>query len=159
MTQVKALVVYPINVSFELEPETAQLSPADLQDYLWKKILHQADRWVDNGDVAPVIVSCSEPGVVVRGAELSTGVDNPETQADWTLLALQTLQKTQQSLRPALAARAVLKPSALADKITKLDQELSQVLKDLIAAISPNVDIVAYVNGEAEEEADLNDSE
>ncbi len=130
MTHIKALVVYPVNISFELPTE--HVAKEQLTDFIWKNILTQADKQIFTGTVAPVIVS-SDPEIP---ALYQVFQEKLETQADWTLLALQTLQKIQPILQTALTAKAVLKPT-ISDKLVKLNQDLSELVKNLIISIGP----------------------
>lgn len=143
MKTVTALVVYPTNVSFELS-EDKEKSSEELQDYLWKQILKQADQILESTEVSPVILSCSEPGIVTHAVGIEP--ERPDTQADWSLLALQALQKTWQDLQPALAARGVLKPASLAERLTQMDRDLTQLLQDLVLAMSPRVETLEVEN-------------
>ncbi|HVI41929.1 MAG TPA: hypothetical protein VM577_14860 [Anaerovoracaceae bacterium] len=134
MKQIKATVVFPVEVSVQV-PEKAS------QDLVWDSVMNAAEKEIQDFSVAPVMYSCSEPSLMFHGAK-KTEV-SPDTQADWVQAAIQGLLHAQKNIASAVVARPFLlnfkgkDGQLLVDKISKLAALSKEVVEDIISAINP----------------------
>lgn len=124
MKEVKAIVVYPVEV-------VIQVSETATPDEIWQEVIEAADKEVIG--TAPVIHTCSDSELMDK---LSEPIPPPDSQEEWIQYVLQSLQKSRALLAPAVSARVLLKPEARPDVLLEIDRALEQEINRLIASVS-----------------------
>lgn len=124
MKEVKATIVYPVEVTIQVPNEATT-------DQIWQDIIEAADEEVIG--TAPVIHTCSDPNVINSETVQFMPLDSQE---DFVGLALQSLKCARAALAPAVSIRSLLKPEVRPDVLLELDRILEQEINLLIASVS-----------------------
>jgi len=121
MSKVTATVLFPIQVVFETEEQ----SP----DVIWQKIIETADKELNNNakTLAPVISDCSIKSIIDLNPPINKELDS---QSDWVNVTINALRAAKESLKPAIQAAKILKPS-LASKVLDLQKLLEETLLEI----------------------------
>lgn len=121
MSKITATVLFPIQVEFETEEQ----SP----DLIWQKIIETADKDLNNNIkiLAPVISECSIKSLIDLRPLVEKELDS---QLDWVNATLNALRLAKESLKPAIQAVKILKPS-VSSKVIELQKLLEETLFEI----------------------------
>jgi hypothetical protein len=122
MKKVTATVLYPVEVSFDLQSNSTL-------DQIWEDILDEADNKLNLKETSPVIYSCSERDLLESNKLQPLTLDSQE---DWKNNTLQSLSNANKLLSQVSNGKVFFKNQEQIDvKINVIKSLMSELLENL----------------------------